>query len=193
MKDLLRQKILQHHPPFSDTALTAGLEFFITKTYPAKTTILPIGKVCDYLFLAEQSLSRCFFYDTAGVEQTVWIKPEQMFFTEYKSFVSQQPALFGLQFYEETVAHAIHRRDLLHLYQNYPDWALFGIHLTEHLHVNLIDVFVTLQTNDATKNYQYIEYAFPRFLQVAPLKDIASMLQMSPVSLSRIRAGKQKK
>ncbi|MEL6661032.1 MAG: Crp/Fnr family transcriptional regulator, partial [Bacteroidota bacterium] len=61
------------------------------------------------------------------------------------------------------------------------------------VHITLIDVFVNLLANDATRNYQYIEYMFPRFLQVAPLKDIASMLQVSQVTLSRIRAGTQTK
>ena len=91
------------------------------------------------------------------------------------------------------MAYCISRQDLLKLYSESKDWALFGVLLTERLHVTLIDVFVNLLANDATQNYQYIEYAFPRFIQVAPLKDIASMLQMSQVSLSRIRSGTQVK
>jgi CRP-like cAMP-binding protein len=107
--------------------------------------------------------------------------------------VSQKPSGFSLQVYEDTTAWSITRSDLLYLYSNYSDWALFGVKLTEELHITLIDVFVNLLANDATRNYQYIEYMFPRFLQVAPLKDIASMLQISQVSLSRIRAGTQTK
>ena len=48
----------------------------------------------------------------------------------------------------------------------------------EQIHISLIDVFVNLLANDATSNYRYIEYQFPHFIQVAPLKDIASMLQV---------------
>lgn len=101
--------------------------------------------------------------------------------------------MFNLQFYEDSDVSCIHRKKLMELYANSTDWALFGINLTEAVHVTLTDVFVNLLSNDATCNYQYIEYAFPRFLQVAPLKDIASMLQVSPVTLSRIRAEKQTK
>ncbi|MEM8891110.1 MAG: Crp/Fnr family transcriptional regulator, partial [Bacteroidota bacterium] len=85
------------------------------------------------------------------------------------------------------------RKKLLQLFQENKNWALFGVYLTEKVHITLIDVFVNLLANDATRNYQYIEYMFPRFIQVAPLKDIASMLQISQVSLSRIRAGTQLK
>jgi len=121
------------------------------------------------------------------------MKPERTFITEFKSFSNQSNSQFSLRFYEKTTAMLISRENLITLYKNSENWALFGIFLLEKVHVSLIDVFVNLLSNDATNNYRYIEYAFPRFIQVAPLKDIASMLQISPVTLSRIRAGKQLK
>lgn len=193
MKDAIREEILKYHPDFDEAELNRGLEYFEQQHYKAKDTVLKAGEVSEYLFFAERSISRCYYLDDNGEEQTLWMKPEQNFITEYKSFTSQKPSGFSLQFYEDTEAFRISRKDLLNLYQQSNDWAFFGVKLTEALHVTLIDVFVNLLANDATENYQYIAYAFPRFIQVAPLKDIASMLQMSPVSLSRIRAGKQTK
>ncbi len=193
MKEIIIREILKYHPEFSEEEMNKGLEHFELKKFKAKEVILEAGKKSDYLFFAEKSISRCFYYDGDGAEQTLWMKPEQTFITEYKSFVGLAPSNFSLQFYEDTLAYCIHRDKLLQLYKESNDWALFGIHLTEAIHVILIDVFVNLLANDATKNYQYIEYMFPRFIQVAPLKDIASMLQISPVSLSRIRAGTQTK
>ena len=121
------------------------------------------------------------------------MKPELTFIAEFKSFTQQEKSQFNLQFYEDTRVWLISRSDLILLYKESPNWALFGIHLMEQVHVTLIDVFVNLLANDATQNYRYIEYAFPRFLLIAPLKDIASMLQVSQVTLSRIRAGTQTK
>lgn len=193
MKDKLKEEIHKYHPHFSDKELEKGLDLFELKNFKAKDIILEKGKKSEYLFFAENSISRCFYYDQDGNEQTLWMKPEQTFITEYKSFVSQEPSEFSLQFYEDTTTYCITRENLKRLYSESKDWAQFGVYLTEALHVILIDVFVNLLANDATRNYQYIEYAFPRFIQVAPLKDIASMLQISPVSLSRIRSGNQTK
>lgn len=190
---ILTESIIKYFPKFDSTTLENGLAHFEKIEVKAKTIIQEKGTISEYLYFAEDSLSRCFFDDKNGEEQTLWIKPEQTFITDYKSFVSQQPSQFGLLLYEDTVAYRIRRTDLLELYANHKDWAAFGIHLTEMQHVVLIDVFVNLLANDATRNYEYIQYAFPRFIQIAPLKDIASMLQMSQVSLSRIRAGKQTK
>lgn len=193
MKALLTEQLKKYNPAFTETEIENGLSRFTFKTFQAKELVLQAGEVCDILFLAKSSITRCFYLDQEGEEQTLWMKPEGLFITEYKSFVGREPSQFSLQTYEETEACTITREDLLALYQESNNWALFGLFLTEQTHNTLIDVFVNLLANDATRNYQYIAYQFPRFLQVAPLKDIASMLQVSPVTLSRIRAGKQTK
>ena len=181
------------NPDFTNEEIKQGLAYFELKEYKGKTIISKEGTIADELFFAESSITRCYYTDAKGEENTLWMKPEKTFIAEYKSFTRQEKSQFNLQFYEDTKAYVISRQKLLTLFKTSNNWALFGIYLTEQLHVTLIDVFVNLLANDATQNYRYIEYAFPRFIQVAPLKDIASMLQVSQVSLSRIRAGTQVK
>ncbi len=178
---------------FSPEEIEQGLAYFELKKFAANELILEAGEISEYLFFAESSVTRCSYLDAKGDEQTLWMKPEKSFITEFKSFSNQSESQFSLQFYEATQVLMISRENLLKLYQESTNWAMFGIHMMENIHISLIDVFVNLLSNDATSNYRYIEYAFPKFIQVAPLKDIASMLQMSTVSLSRIRAGKQTK
>ena len=193
MKELLKQEFLKYNPNFTDDEIKMGLELFELKDFKAKDIILKSGEVFNYLVFAESSVTRCFYYDEKQNEQTLWMKPKQMFLTEYKSFRNQEKSMFSLQFYEDTSALLINRENLVQLYSKSNNWAIFGINLIESNHVTLIDTFVNLLSNDATRNYEYIAYMFPRFLQVAPLKDIASMLQVSQVTLSRIRAGTQTK
>ena len=193
MKEQITQELLKYNPAFTEEEIELGLSRFEKREFKAKSLVSEAGAIANYLFYAESSITRCFYLDQEEKEQTLWMKPEQTFITEYKSFVHQEPSMFSLQFYEDTTAWMISRQDLLQLYKDSGSWAMFGTSLTEQVHITLIDVFVNLLANDATRNYQYIEYMFPRFIQVAPLKDIASMLQISQVSLSRIRAGKQLK
>lgn len=173
--------------------LEKGLSLFEQRQFKAKDHVSQAGNNANYLFFAESSITRCYYLDQEGNEQTLWMKPENTFIAEFKSFTSQEKSTFNLQFYEDTIVWMISRDNLTALFNERNSWALFGIHLMESVHVTLIDVFVNLLANDATRNYQYIEYAFPRFIQVAPLKDIASMLQVSQVTLSRIRSGTQLK
>lgn len=193
MKELLAKEIMKFNPKMTKEELEFGLNMFKVSEFGAKEIALKNGDICDYLFFCNNSISRCYYFDNNGDEQTLWMKPEQTFITEYKSFVGQNKSDFNIQFYEQGEVAFVSRKNLFKLYRKFNNWALFGINLTEYLHVVLIDVFVNLLANDATRNYQYIEYMFPRFIQVAPLKDIASMLQVSQVTLSRIRAGTQTK
>lgn len=193
MTNKITQELLKYNPAFSKQEIELGLSYFEVREFSANEVIAEAGQISDYLFYAESSVTRCYYVDGSGQEQTLWMKPEQMFITEYKSFVNQEKSQFSLQFYEDTQVQMISRKKLMELFKKSQNWALFGISLTEQVHISLIDVFVNLLANDATRNYQYIEYMFPKFIQVAPLKDIASMLQISTVSLSRIRAGKQLK
>ena len=193
MKEIITEELLKWNSDFSNEEIAYGLSFFEQKEFKPNSLILESGKISDYLFFADTSITRCFYLDNKGEEQTLWMKPEQTFITEFKSFSTQSNSQFSLQFYEQTSVMMIKRENLMSLYKESTNWALFGILLMERIHISLIDVFVNLLSNDATDNYRYIEYAFPRFIQVAPLRDIASMLQISTVSLSRIRAGKQLK
>lgn len=193
MKERIIEELKKYNSAFTTEEIEQGLSFFEEKEFAANSMISSAGEVCDYLFFAESSITRCFYQDTEGEDQTLWMKPEQTFITEYKSFVNREKSQFSLQFYEQTKVLMISRENLQNLYNESKNWALYGISLTEQVHITLIDVFTNLLANDATRNYQYIEYMFPRFIQVAPLKDIASMLQISQVSLSRIRSGNQLK
>ncbi|MEM8901573.1 MAG: cyclic nucleotide-binding domain-containing protein [Bacteroidota bacterium] len=193
MKEYFEKELIRINPAFTQEEIDMGMKSFESGYYKAKDIISQEGQIADYLFFADRAITRCYYHDQEGEECTLWMKPERTFIAEYKSFTSGENSRFNLQFYEDTEVLMISRKDLLELFQASNNWAIFGVHLTEELHATLIDVFVNLLANDATSNYRYIEYAFPRFLQVAPLKDIASMLQISQVSLSRIRSGNQLK
>ncbi len=187
----LTEEILKYHPAFSEKELNIGLELFELKKSKLRDVIIKEGKVAECLFFAVNSITRCYFYDENGNEKTLWMEPEKMFITDFESFIKGLPSKYNLQFYEKTDVYLITRKNLLWLYENYKDWAVFGIKFMEAYHIRILDLYGVMFQNDATSNYQFIERYFPRFLLVAPLKDIASMLNLSPVSLSRIRSGTQ--
>ncbi len=192
-QEVLKQEILKFYPNFSSDELKIGLDFFNKRSYKAKDYILQEGKISNMLFFANSSVSRCFYYNENGEEKTVWMEPEQIFITDFESFIKNCPSKYYLQLYQDTSAWVIYRKDLFRLYENYKDWAIWGIRLMEYYHVRILDLFTIMFRNSASENYQFIEQHFSHFLQIAPLKDIASMLNLSPITLSRIRAGTQTK
>ena len=189
----LIEEILKFHPGFSDRELSAGLEFFELKKFKAGDVILKEGEVAEYLFFAIGSITRCYLYNESGNEKTLWMEPEKMFITDFESFIKGAVSKYNLQFYENSDVYLIKRKDLLWLYENYIDWTVLDIRLMEGYHIRTLDLFRIMFRNDAKRNYKFIEQYYSRFLKVAPLKDIASMLNLSTVLLSRIRTGTQTK
>jgi len=102
MKEKISDELRQYNPAFTKEDIEFGLSFFKEKTFKANTLISKEGEVCDYLFYADSSITRCYYTDNEGQTQTLWMKPEQTFITEYKSFVNRDKSQFSLQFYEDT-------------------------------------------------------------------------------------------
>ncbi len=191
--EILKNEIRRIHPQFNEEILNEGLSFFKTESFKAKDLILKKGDVGEFLYLAESSISRCYHLDDNLDEKTIWMEPEKMFITDFESFINGSPSKYNLQFYQDTTVWIISRKDLISLYENHKDWAFFGLKLMENYHVRILDLFTIMFQNNASENYHFIESHYSEFLKTAPLKDVASMLNLSPVSVSRIRAGKQTK
>ncbi|MEM1220969.1 MAG: hypothetical protein AAGH79_18755, partial [Bacteroidota bacterium] len=76
------------NPALTDGELEIGLGHFQRRTFQAKDLISKAGRSAPKLFFAQRSVTRCFYLDADGEEQTLWMKPEQTFIAEYKSFTS---------------------------------------------------------------------------------------------------------
>ncbi len=192
-KHLLKEKILQFHPHFNEEVLELGLQKFKCMDVQAGDHIVNSGDVISELFIAEKSISRAYRVSEDGEEQTLWIEPELKFLTDMESFRNGTPNFMNIQLYEDSEVMYIDRKDLVELYATYHDWSLFGNALMEDYLIYIFSITNLMFSNDATSNYQLIEKHYARYLQVVPLKHIASRLNVSPITISRIRGDKQKK
>ena len=190
-KYLLKAKILQLYPYFNEEILELGLEKFKCMDVQAGDHIVNSGDVISELFIAENSISRAYRVSDSGEEQTLWIEPELQFLTDMESFRNGTPNHMNIQLYETSEVMYIERKDLLELYSKYHDWSLFGNALMEEYLIYVFTITNLMFSNDATANYQLIAQNYPRFLDVVPLKHIASRLNVTPITISRIRNDKQ--
>ncbi|MDY3343928.1 Crp/Fnr family transcriptional regulator [Riemerella anatipestifer] len=191
--DILRGNILNFHPRFNEEILSLGIEKFDDIYLESGEHILLEGDYCDFIFFAESSIVRCYIIDDNGEENTLWIEPERMFLTDFESYKQNIPSKCYMQLYENSKVYILKKKELLNLYQTYHDWALFGVLIMESYFMRSLDILNRLIYSDATEAYHFIEKHYPRYLEVVPLKHIASRLNVSPVSISRVRSGTQKK
>lgn len=91
---------------------------------------------------------------------------------------------------EDSVLLKIPLAKLEDLYHHSLEWANWGRKLLEKYLLEYEHYFIHYSWNDAREQYEMWMKANPELLQKIPLKYIASYLQITPQSLSRIRAKK---
>ena len=192
-RKLLREKILRYKPDFNLDILEIGLEKFVLSEYKSGDYLVKAGHKCKNLFILENSITRSYFIGDDGEEKTLWIEPETSFITDYESFSSDQASLRNIRLYHDSFVFHISREELVNLYRNHHEWTLLGIIIIEEHFINLLRLRTTLNFNDASENYKLVELYYSQYLEVVPLKHLASWLNISPVHLSRIRKENQKR
>ncbi len=192
-KSFIREKVLFYKPNFDLEILELGLDKFQVTQYKGGDFILKAGEVCKAIFMVESSITRCYFVDKDGEEKTMWLEPEKKVITEFESFSTQTSSKCDICCYEDSFVYSIDKDSLMHLYIQYHDWAIFGLLVMEEHYVDLLKFQNLISFNKASENYNLLERHFCRYLDIVPLKHLASWLNISPVHLSRVRKENQKR
>ena len=160
--------------------------YFEKVVFDKNEFIIEHGKICNKIYFIESGLVRR-FYDDDGSDKTTWIYTENQFFTSISSFFEQKKSLENFQACEQTIAYSL-SYDNEQILLEYPLFAKFHIkHL--RLYLSKLNEFHHLYKEMAApEKYSFLINSFPQMIKKAKLKHIASMIGVSPETLSRIRA-----
>jgi CRP/FNR family transcriptional regulator, anaerobic regulatory protein len=186
----LLDQIVQLNRELTPTDLAQASRLFQKLEFEANEVLLQAGQVCRHLYFLDEGLIRCHAF---ADDRTLWCEFENTFFMSPRSFFQEVPSREILTFLEPSRVYAIHYHDLNELYRTNPRWAVWGIRFMEREYQKLESIYQLLFYKDASARYEELLEARPDVTQRIPLHYIASFLGVSPISLSRIRAGKQKK
>ncbi|SFH88527.1 Crp/Fnr family transcriptional regulator [Halpernia frigidisoli] len=186
-KSFIKETVLSYKPDFNLEILETGVDKFQITECKSGDFILKTGEICKRIFMAESSVTRCYFTNKNGEEKTIWLEPKKTVITDYESFSTQNASNCDICCYEDSLIYSIDRENLMALYAQYHDWAIYGLLVMEEHYVNLLKIKNLLTFNSAAENYDFLESYFKYYLDVVPLKHLASWLNISAVHLSRIR------
>jgi CRP-like cAMP-binding protein len=153
--------------------------------FPKGKLILRKGQIANqYFFIISGGIR--FFYEQDGQENTTWISFKNEFFTEISSLNPQRPSRFNIETIEDSELVVIDKKDMDFLYAHISAWEEFGRKIWEETAVRMIDQIINFQTLSAEE--RYMEFmSNPEFLKKIPVKQLASILGITPNALSRIR------
>ena len=176
----------------SDKDLIAAQDFFNLEVHAKDDVLLTAGQTCRLLYFNCQGLVYSFLNDDD--RKVLWYEFENAFFTDINSFSKQEPSNTNIAVLEDhTILLSIPFDTLNSLYRKNHKWAFWGTQFQQQEFVKLTNHYENLRIKDASARYNQLIEAYPEILQRVSLGKIASYLGISQVSLSRIRAGTQKK
>jgi CRP-like cAMP-binding protein len=173
--------------PFPDEE---SKEAFLSKirfeTYEKGQLLEKAGKVCKHLhFLVEGSVRS--FYLKDNREITVSFSLQNEFITSMHSFITRRPSYETLEAMEKTVTGRISQEELWQLFDSHPGLERNYRLILEQYYIDLEEKLIFSRFKSARERYLDLLETRPKIIQKASVGQIASYLDMSLETLSRVR------
>lgn len=145
------------------------------------------GEPADGMGFVVNGLFRFFYIDTEGREHVKTFAREGDYVASFAALVSGEPSRYYIQAIEESLILFIPRQDYLNGVKYDPIWSTVARKAVEQVLIDKVHHEASLLTLDAAARYEDFVVCYPELSRRLRLKDIASYLGMTDVSLSRVR------
>ncbi len=172
-------------------AAIADLEAAIQQAhYPKNTELLRIGQYAHSLYYIEKGLARA-YYLHADMEVTDYFAMEEQFIGAVPSLFTGQPSAKAIHLIEACTLHHMKAVDF--------EACCTAHHCVERAARRMMAMALVVEQSrieamrfhSAKQRYEDLERQYPGISNRSPLKYIASYLNTTQVSISRIRSGVQ--
>ena len=162
------------------------MSFFQSEKLAKNGYLVKKGMPCNRLCLIEKGYLRFFSYSEKKVI-THWIFREGQLVTDVASFHLQEPAKWNIQALSDTRIYSLSFASFQKMRTSIPQWDAYEKILLVKLMSALENRVYALLSMSAEARYQYLFATDSKMFQELPLNYLASMLGMTPETLSRIR------
>lgn len=152
-----------------------------------KEFLLKAGHVSRSVYFIQQGLLRA-YYMKGDTDITSWFMREGDFSVSIESFYEQKKSYESIQALENCSLYYIDYQELEFMYQQFPEFNAIGRLLTIKYHILWVKQLYTIRMQDADGRYRWLLENDRDLLARVPAKYIASYLDITPITLSRIKA-----
>ncbi|MDR0228723.1 MAG: Crp/Fnr family transcriptional regulator [Flavobacteriaceae bacterium] len=173
--------------PVNNQDLDIILSKFTFEQYDKGIQLTEANSDKQKLYFVCNGCLRIYYINEAGVDATRYFAFENQFVTALVSMISRKPSEEYIQALEHTTVYSISHTNFLALLEEIPLWEKFYRHYLEIAFLNNTNRLYTLSTMDASKRYEELLDQDPIIVQRLPNKIVASYLNVSQETLSRIK------
>lgn len=145
------------------------------------------GEVCESLYYTKEGML-FELYERDGKEITRRIMHEGDLVASLESFITGAPAFQTITVFEPATLYEIRREDLARVSLESPELCQLYIAFYERMLIDLDQWYYDMMFGSAQQRYERLIQHDPEIALRAPMKRIASLLQMKPETLSRVRS-----
>ncbi|MCD0468341.1 Crp/Fnr family transcriptional regulator [Flavobacterium sp. JAS] len=172
----------------TDEELVLILSYFKPLKVEKNESLVLQGQMNQRSFFVGSGCLRIYFITENGQEATRYLAFENNFATALCSFISNEPSLEFIQALEPTELLYISSQDFYHLLENIPAWEKFYRDYLEHAYVTNTNRLMSFLTLDATERYKQLMDINPKIIQRLPNRIVATYLNISQETLSRLKS-----
>ena len=172
--------------PLRSDELETFIEKFSLKKFKKGEYFIKEGEYADKIGFILKGCLVC-VYNKDGVDVIDEFSMEYDFISDYKNFLDSKPAEKDVKCLENSDLLVITKKDLNSLYNQKHSFERVGRIIAESLFKNWHEKAISLMLDDAETRYKKLLKNKPTLLQRVPQYLIASYLNITPESLSRIR------
>lgn len=172
----------------TEEELNTILSYFVPLKLRKNQILLSQGELSQRTFFVVKGCLRIFFIDEAGHESTRYFAFENQFATALMSFINAAPSDEFMQAVEATEIYYISHKSFYHLLDIIPQWEKFYRMYLENAYVNNTKRLMSFLTQDALAKYHQLLEENPIIVQRLSNKMVASYLNISQETLSRLKS-----
>lgn len=167
-----------------DWDLTLGL--FREEKYKKGDFFIKETAYCNKVSFISKGLFKL-YYLTKGHEKTMLFFTEGQFLTDYFGYLTQTPSVRPIKALEDSIVYSITREKLNQLIHTSKAWSTIARVMAERAYILAVQRANRLLHDDFNTRFLTFMAEYPSLLQRVPQYMIASYLDMTPETLSRVK------
>ncbi len=183
------EKYLQNYFAISTDDLVVISDLFVEKSLTKGEFFVKAGHYSNELSFIKSGIVRV-YADEGDKEITQWIATQGYFLTDLRSLVFDQTARWSMRAVTDCEFYSISKENYRKIGKLVPNWAELEKRFLANCFIILEERVFGFLSATAQERYDRFFESNPMVFNQVPLQYIASMLGMTPETLSRIRGKK---
>lgn len=180
------RNFLKQLDAFDDKELDESLTCFKKVQIERNGFYVKESDVCKKAAFIKKGIFKL-YYNLDGVERIMLFFRENQFVTDYYSFLTQTPSKRPIQAIEDSIVYNITYNDFQKLFDKSKKWERVGRMLAELAYIYSVQRANRIIHDDPDTRFMTFLKEYPTLLQRVPQYMIASYLNMTPETYSRVK------